>query len=48
MTDQKKVQEQSSQKISRRNVLKTAITAGSATALGFPNIVKTQGVTTMR
>ena len=48
MTDQKKVQERGSQKISRRNVLKAAMAAGSAAALGFPNIVKAQGVTTMR
>src|SRR5438552_10586370 len=48
MTDQKKVQEQGSQKISRRNVLKAAMAAGGAAALGFPNIVKAQGVTSMR
>src|SRR5438874_2771837 len=48
MTDQKKVQEQGSQKISRRNVLKAAMAAGGAAVLGFPNIVKAQGVTTMR
>src|SRR3989454_771112 len=48
MTDQKKVQEQGSQKISRRNVLRAAMAAGGAAALGFPNIVKAQGVTTMR
>src|SRR6059058_5441381 len=48
MTDQKKVQEQGSQKISRRNVLKAAMAAGGAAALGFPAIVKAQGQTTMR
>src|SRR5436189_1782167 len=48
MTDQKKVQEQGSQKISRRNVLKAAMAAGGAAALGFPNVVKAQGVITMR
>src|SRR5213596_1166339 len=48
MTDQKKVQEQGTQKISRRNVLKAAMAAGGAAALGFPNIVKAQGVTAMR
>src|SRR6058998_901747 len=48
MTDQKKVQEQGSQKISRRNVLKAAVAAGGAAVLGFPNIVKAQGVTSMR
>ncbi|HSQ14106.1 MAG TPA: twin-arginine translocation signal domain-containing protein [Candidatus Deferrimicrobium sp.] len=35
-------------KVSRRNVLKAAIAAGGAAALGFPNIVKSQGVTSMR
>ena len=48
MTDQKKIEEQNTQKISRRNVLKAAVAAGSAAALGFPAIVKAQGVTTMR
>src|SRR6059036_1733107 len=48
MTDQKKVQEQDTKKMSRRNVLKAAMAAGGAAALGFPNIVKAQGVTTMR
>ena len=35
-------------KVSRRNVLKAAIAAGGAAALGFPNIVKSQGVTSIR
>ena len=48
MTDQSKVQDQESKKISRRNILKAAVAAGGAAALGFPNIVKAQGVTTMR
>src|SRR5919198_1471863 len=48
MTDQKKVQEQGTQKISRRNVLKAAMAAGGAVALGFPAIVKAQGPTAMR
>src|SRR2546426_10584143 len=48
MTDQEKVQEQDTKKMSRRNVLKAAMAAGGAAALGFPNIVKAQGVTTMR
>ena len=48
MTDQKKVPEQDAKKISRRNILKAAVAAGGAAALGFPNIVKAQGVTTMR
>ena len=48
MTDQKKVQEQGGQKISRRNVLKAAMAAGGAAALGFPAIVKAQGPISMR
>src|SRR3972149_6452100 len=48
MTDQKNVQEQGAQKVSRRNILKAAVAAGGAAVLGFPNIVKAQGVTTMR
>src|ERR687887_592630 len=48
MTDQKKVSEQDAQKISRRNVLKAAMAAGGAVALGFPAIVKAQGPTAMR
>ena len=48
MSEQVKVQDQPGHKISRRNVLKAAVAAGGAAALGFPNIVKAQGVTTMR
>ena len=48
MTDQKNVQDPSAQKVSRRNLLKAAMAAGGAAVLGFPNIVKAQGVTTMR
>ena len=48
MTDQKNVQDPSAQKVSRRNILKAAMAAGGAAVLGFPNIVKAQGVTTMR
>src|SRR6267142_2286345 len=48
MTDEKKIEEQSTQRVSRRNVLKAAVAAGGAAALGFPAIVKAQGVTTMR
>src|SRR5213593_3668911 len=48
MTNQKKVQEQGSQKISRRNVLKSAMAAGGAVAVGFTAIVKAQEHTTMR
>src|SRR5256886_5723046 len=48
MTDQKKIEKHNTQRISRRNVLKAAMAAGGAAALGFPNIVKAQGVTSMR
>jgi len=48
MTDQKNVQDPSAQKVSRRNILKAAVAAGGAAVLGFPNIVKAQGATTMR
>jgi TRAP-type mannitol/chloroaromatic compound transport system substrate-binding protein len=48
MIAQKKVQEQATQKISRRNVLKAAVAAGGAAALGFPMIAKAQGPITMR
>src|SRR4249920_1170834 len=48
MTDQKKIEERNTQKISRRNILKAAVAAGGAAALGFPAIVKAQGVTSMR
>jgi len=36
------------EKISRRNVLKAAMAAGGAAALGFPSIVKAQGPISMR
>ena len=48
MIDQKEIQEQGSTKISRRNVLKAAVAAGGAAALGFPAIVKAQGPISMR
>jgi TRAP-type mannitol/chloroaromatic compound transport system substrate-binding protein len=48
MPNQNEVQEQGNKKISRRNVLKAAVAAGGAAALGFPAIVKAQGATTMR
>jgi TRAP-type mannitol/chloroaromatic compound transport system substrate-binding protein len=48
MSDQAKIQEQETKKVSRRNALKAAVVAGGAAVLGFPNIVKAQGVTTMR
>jgi TRAP-type mannitol/chloroaromatic compound transport system substrate-binding protein len=48
MSEKANVQEHETKKVSRRNVLKAAVAAGGATILGFPNIVKSQGVTTMR
>ena len=48
MTAQYKVQEHGGEKISRRNVLKAAVAAGGAAALGFPAIVKAQGPISMR
>jgi TRAP-type mannitol/chloroaromatic compound transport system substrate-binding protein len=49
MADQEKIQEQDAKKISRRNVLKAAVAAGGAAALGFPMIARGQtGPTTMR
>jgi TRAP-type mannitol/chloroaromatic compound transport system substrate-binding protein len=48
MSEQVKVQDQPGNRMSRRNVLKAAVAAGGAAVLGFPNIVKAQGVTTMR
>jgi TRAP-type mannitol/chloroaromatic compound transport system substrate-binding protein len=50
MTDQINIEEaQSGRKISRRNILKAAVAAGGAAALGFPMIAKGQtGPITMR
>jgi TRAP-type mannitol/chloroaromatic compound transport system substrate-binding protein len=49
MANQEKLQEQDAKKISRRNVLKAAVAAGGAAALGFPMIARGQtGPTTMR
>jgi TRAP-type mannitol/chloroaromatic compound transport system substrate-binding protein len=42
MSDQKKLQEQNSRKVSRRSMLKAAVVAGGAAALGFPMIAKGQ------
>jgi TRAP-type mannitol/chloroaromatic compound transport system substrate-binding protein len=42
MTEQKPTEEQGTQKISRRNVLKAAMAAGGAAVLGFPMIAKGQ------
>ncbi|MET0503545.1 MAG: C4-dicarboxylate ABC transporter [Candidatus Binatia bacterium] len=48
MKDETKVQEPETRKVSRRNMLKAAMVAGGAAALGFPAIVKAQGPITMR
>jgi TRAP-type mannitol/chloroaromatic compound transport system substrate-binding protein len=48
MPDQKKIDGQGGKKVSRRSILKAAMAVGGATALGFPAIVKAQGVTSMR
>ena len=48
MPDQNEVQEQGTKKISRRNILRAAVAAGGAAALGFPAIVKAQGPMSMR
>ena len=49
MSDEIKGQEQDTKKVSRRNVLKAAMAAGGAAALGFPMIAKGQtGQVTMR
>jgi TRAP-type mannitol/chloroaromatic compound transport system substrate-binding protein len=48
MREHKNAQEEEGKKISRRNVLKAAVVAGGAAALGFPAIVKAQGPMTMR
>jgi TRAP-type mannitol/chloroaromatic compound transport system substrate-binding protein len=48
MSEQKQAEDQSAKKVSRRNVLKAAVAAGGAAVLGFPNIVKAQGATSMR
>src|SRR6185436_14701690 len=48
MSEQAKIEDQPKDKLSRRNVLKAAVVAGGAAVLGFPSIVKAQGVTSMR
>jgi TRAP-type mannitol/chloroaromatic compound transport system substrate-binding protein len=48
MSDPAIIQEREAKKISRRNIVKAAIAAGGAAVLGFPDIIKAQGVTTMR
>ena len=48
MSEPKSSQNDTLKTVSRRNVLKAAMAAGGAAALGFPNIVRAQGVTNMR
>ncbi|MGN6717609.1 MAG: TRAP transporter substrate-binding protein [Candidatus Binatia bacterium] len=48
MSEPKAIQKDEMKTVSRRNVLRAAIAAGGAAALGFPNIVRAQGVTNMR
>src|SRR5215475_3716341 len=48
MSDEKRVKEEGTNKISRRNILKAAVAAGGVAALGFPAIVKAQGAVSMR
>lgn len=49
MSEQAKVQDQAKGKLSRRNMLKAAVVAGGAAALGFPMIARGQsGPITMR
>ncbi|HWH78824.1 MAG TPA: twin-arginine translocation signal domain-containing protein [Candidatus Binatus sp.] len=48
MLEEAKVEASETKKASRRNVLKAAMAAGGAALFGFPNIVKSQGVTSMR
>jgi len=48
MSEEANVVVSETKKVSRRNILKAAMAAGGAAVLGFPNIVKSQGVTSMR
>src|SRR4026208_2118417 len=48
MSEEANVVASETKKVSRRNVLKAAMAAGGAAVLGFPNIVKAQGATSMR
>jgi TRAP-type mannitol/chloroaromatic compound transport system substrate-binding protein len=48
MSEPQAIQKDVTKTLSRRNVLRAAIAAGGAAALGFPTIVKAQGVTNMR
>src|SRR5678815_2442158 len=48
MSDEATIESSEAKRVSRRNVLKAAMAAGGAAVLGFPNIVKAQGATSMR
>jgi TRAP-type mannitol/chloroaromatic compound transport system substrate-binding protein len=48
MPAQSKAEEKPTPKVARRNILKAALAAGGAAVVGFPNVVKAQGATTMR
>src|SRR5262245_32477805 len=48
MSEPKASQNNTLKTVSRRNVLKAAMAAGGAAALGLPNIIRAQGVTNMR
>jgi TRAP-type mannitol/chloroaromatic compound transport system substrate-binding protein len=48
MLEETKIDGLHTKKVSRRSALKAAMVAGGAALLGFPNIVKSQGVTSMR
>ncbi len=48
MTEEQKTQNHDTKPVSRRNVLKAALAAGGAAALGFPMVTKAQGPITMR
>jgi len=48
MAEEASVEAAEQKKVSRRNILKAAMAAGGAAVLGFPNIVKAQGATSMR
>ncbi len=48
MSNEIEGQQQDTKKVSRRNVLKAAVAAGGAAALGFPMIAKAQQTITFK
>ena len=48
MSEESQTESSEAKRVSRRNVLKAAMAASGVAVLGFPNIVKAQGVTSMR